>query len=139
MTPTRLDHPRRLSCLFFLRAVILSILSPCHFLCVALWNVALCIWLCMFLTTYLFVFITPYLHVRIGGSKSAYVCTSVSLLLISVIGLKQGMIYRAMLSCTHIVQNHLHATALHFEHKDTSVQYVLHSVMISSFLGLVFH
>lgn len=41
MTPTLLDHPRRLSCLFFLRAVILSILSPCHFLCVVLWNVAI--------------------------------------------------------------------------------------------------
>lgn len=37
MTRTRLDRPRRLSCLFFLSAVILSTLSPCQFLCVAVW------------------------------------------------------------------------------------------------------
>lgn len=41
MTPTRFDRPRRLSFLFLPSAVILSTLSPCQFLCVSVWIVAI--------------------------------------------------------------------------------------------------
>lgn len=38
MTPTCLDRPHSLSCLFFLSAVILSTLSSRQFLCVTVWT-----------------------------------------------------------------------------------------------------
>lgn len=73
MTPTCLDRPCRLSCLFFLSAVILSTLSPCQFLCVTVWIAAI-----VHVSTHHFYLCIFYiLCVRMHGSKSACVCVFV--------------------------------------------------------------